>query len=96
MPAHRNKDTLMEKKITLTVNDISLNFTVTLASYNKYINEITPFNKVAPARNFLMRTVDADCKDALREMVDQPGVGVQIAAAVLEEYTPDVQITVGK
>ena len=52
----------MEKKISLTVNDKPLNFTVTLADYNKYINEITPFNKVAPARNFLMRTVDADSK----------------------------------
>lgn len=86
----------MEKKITLTVNDKQLNFTVTLADYNKYINEITPFNKVAPARNFLMRTVDADCKDTLRDLVDLPGVGVQIAATVLEEYTPDVNITVGK
>jgi endonuclease III len=86
----------MEKKISLSVNDKPLSFTVTLADYNKYINEITPFNKVSPARNFLMRTVDADSKDALREVVDLPGVGVQIAASVLEEYTPDVQITVGK
>ena len=96
MPAHRNKEHIMEKKISLTVNDKPLNFTVSLGDYNKYINEITPFNKVAPARNFLMRTVDADSKDTLRDLVDLPGVGVQIAASVLEEYTPDVQITVGK
>lgn len=86
----------MEKKISLTVNEQPLNFTVTLADYNKYINEMTLFNKIAPARNFLMRTVDADSKDALREVVDLPGVGVQIASSILEEYTPDVQITVGK
>ena len=86
----------MEKKISLTVNDQPLNFTVTLADYNKYINEMTLFNKIAPARNFLMRTVDADSKDALREVVDLPGVGVQIASSILEEYTPDVNITVGK
>lgn len=86
----------MEKKISLTVNEQPLNFTVTLADYNKYINEMTLFNKIAPARNFLMRTVDADSKDALREVVDLPGVGVQIASSILEEYTPDVNITVGK
>ncbi len=96
MPALRDKERIMEKKISLPVNDKPLNFTVTLADYNKYIHEITPFNKVSPARNFLMRTVDADSKDALREVVDLPGVGVQIAASVLEEYTPDVTITVGK
>ena len=83
----------MEKGITVTVNETELHFTVTLADYN---NELTPNNKVAPARNFLMRTVDAQCKEALREMVDLPGVGVQVAAALIEEYMPDVNITVGK
>ena len=86
----------MEKKITLTVNDNPLNFTVSLADYNKYVNELTPINKVTPARNFLMRTVDADSKDALREMVDLPGVGVQLAMTLLDEYMPEVSITVGK
>ena len=78
----------MEKKISLTVNDKPLNFTVTLASYNKYM--------VAPARNFLMRSVDEDSKDALREIVDLPGFGVQLVGALLEEYMPDVNIIVGK
>lgn len=86
----------MEKGITVTVNETELHFTVTLADYNKYLNELTPNNKVAPARNFLMRTVDAQCKEALREMVDLPGVGVQVAAALIEEYMPDVNITVGR
>ena len=86
----------MEKQISLTVNDTPLHFTVTLADYNKYVNELTPINKVAPARNFLMRTVDADSKEGLREVVDLPGVGVQLAMALLEEYMPDVTITVGK
>lgn len=86
----------MEKKISLTVNDKPLDFTVTLADYNKYINELTHINKVTPARNFLMRTVDADSKDALREMVDLPGVGLQIVSTLLEEYMPDVNIIVGK
>ena len=86
----------MEKKIILTVNEKPLNFTVTLADYNKYINELTHINKVAPARNFLMRAVDADSKDTLREMVDLPGVGLQIVSTLLEEYMPDVNITVGK
>lgn len=86
----------MEKKITLTVNDADYHFTVTLDAYNKYTNDVTPFSKVAPARNFLMRTVDAESKDALREIVDLPGVALQIVGAILDEYMPDVNITVGK
>lgn len=90
------KDRIMEKKISLTVNDQDLHFTVSLADYNKYVNELTLINKVAPARNFLMRCVDADSREALRDIVDQPGVGLQIVSVLLDEYMPDVNITVGK
>ncbi|GAB1254773.1 putative phage tail assembly chaperone [Desulfovibrio falkowii] len=86
----------MEKKISLTVNNQDLHFTVSLADYNKYVNELTLNSKIAPARNFLMRCVDADSRDALLEIVDQPGVGLQIVSVLLDEYMPDVNITVGK
>ena len=95
MPEHL-KDRIMERKISLTVNDQDMHFTVSLADYNKYVNELTLNNKVAPARNFLMRCVDADSREALREFVDQPSMGLQIVSALLEEYMPEVNITVGK
>ncbi len=96
MTPEPHKERTMEKKISLTVNDNELHFNVSLADYNKYINELTPSNKVAPARNFLMRCVDVESREALRDLVDQPGVGLQIASALMEEYMPEVNITVGK
>lgn len=86
----------MAKEITLYVNDKPLLFAVELSDYNRYVNELTPYNKVAPARNFLMRSVAPESKDALREIVDLPGVGVQLVSALLDEFMPDVNITVGK
>lgn len=86
----------MAKEITLYVDDKPLLFAVELSDYNRYVNELTPYSKVAPARNFLMRCVVPDSKDALREIVDLPGVGVQLVAALLDEFMPDVTITVGK
>ena len=86
----------MQKTIRLSINGTDLAFDVTTELYNKYVNELTLINKVAPARNFLMRCVDADSREALRDIVDQPGVGLQIVSVLLDEYMPDVNITVGK
>ena len=47
MTPEPHKERTMEKKISLTVNDNELHFNVSLADYNKYINELTPSNKVA-------------------------------------------------
>lgn len=86
----------MEKTIDLKVNGVHLAFVMGIEPYNKYINEVTMTNKVAPARNLLMRTVTEECKEDLRKILESPSAGVQIAAAVLEEYTPDLEIEVGK
>lgn len=47
----------MQKTIKLAVNGTELAFDVTTELYNKYINEMCPNNKVAPAHNFAMRCV---------------------------------------
>ncbi|WP_319780795.1 putative phage tail assembly chaperone [Maridesulfovibrio sp.] len=82
--------------IKLTVQDKDLEFNVEVAHYNSYINEMQPNNKVTPAHNFLMRTVADSCKNSLKELLKLPGASIQIAAAILEEYTPDLEIRVGK
>lgn len=84
------------KTLTLTVNGRSLTFDVTLETYNKFVDEMRPDKKVGPYRNFLMRTVRGDCKEALKELLDMPGATAQIASALLEEYMPDMEITVGE
>ncbi|MEZ6853128.1 putative phage tail assembly chaperone [Halodesulfovibrio aestuarii] len=86
----------MEKTISLTVNGIDLAFDVTLEAFNTYANEMQPTDKVNPCHNFLMRTVKAEYKDALRELLNQPGVAIELAAAVINDYKPKVTITLGK
>lgn len=84
-----------EEKIDVSVGDVDLAFVVNRASYNKYINSITPKDKVAPSHNFLMTTVADECKVALKDILaKKPGSEVQIAGAVLEAYTPDLDIVV--
>ncbi len=82
--------------ISVNVNEKDLEFDVKLSTFNAYINDLTPNNKVSPAHNFLMRSVTADSKEDLVELLEIPGLSIQLAAALIEEYTPDVEIVVGK
>ncbi|AGB11030.1 TPA: putative phage tail assembly chaperone [Vibrio parahaemolyticus] len=86
-----------KKVIVLTVGATALSFAPTEVEYNDYMNELMPDNKVAPAHNFLFNTVVEDSKHDLREITSSnPGAAVQIAASVMEEYAPKLEIKVKK
>lgn len=84
----------MAKSIVLTIAGTDISFSPDMATYSKYINEMSMSNKVAPAHNFLIRIVEADSKEALLKIMEQPGATLQVVAKLLEEYTPDLEITV--
>lgn len=86
-----------EQEIELEAGGKDFTFTVTRESYNRYINSITPANKVAPSHNFLMDCVNEDSRASLRELLENtPGAEVQMGGAVIEEYTPDLALVVKK
>lgn len=86
----------MNKTITLTVNGKPLTFNVDVATYNMYLNSVTPTNKVAPAKTFLQRSVTDESRETLKEILELPSAGLQITQKILEEYTPDLEIELGK
>lgn len=88
---------MSKQQITLTVGTTDLNFTVSRDVFNKYTNEMAMTNRVAPSHNFLMRAVDDDSKDTLKEFIkNTPGSEVQLAGSLAEEYTPDLEIVAKK
>ena len=88
---------MKEQKITLTIGDVELNFSVDSHHYDDYMNEMMPDNKVAPAHNFCFSTVDDESKDKLREITDSnPSAALQISSAVQEKFAPKLAITVKK
>ena len=86
----------MQQTITLVVKGKALAFDVTLDAYNKYLNEVMPGNRIAPARNLLVRTVRQENKEELLALLELPGAPVLLATQLVDEYTPDIEITVGK
>lgn len=86
----------MSKTIKLKIDGKPIAFNVDVAAYDKYLNDLTPHNKVAPARNFLTRTVAAEDKEALKTVLEKPGAALQIANKLAEEFTPDIEIELGE
>lgn len=88
----KNSQTLIA---TILGNDYE--FVVGRDDYNKYINSVTAKEKVAPSHNFLMQTVSPASLEQLKKVLEEnPGAEVQIASAILEDYTPDLGIVVKK
>jgi Phage tail assembly chaperone len=86
-----------EQLVTLDIGEDELVFQPTEVEYNDYMNELMPDNKVAPAHNFLFNCVKEESKDALRKITDaNPAAAVQITAAVMAEYAPQLVIKVKK
>ncbi|WP_241169258.1 putative phage tail assembly chaperone [Serratia marcescens] len=81
-------------KIEIKVNGLELVFEPNVIAFNKFINEMSTDNKVAPASNFLRRIVHPDSKDALDKILALPGGAVKLAGKVNEIYSPELEFEV--
>ena len=85
-----------KREITLEVGDKEFTFELTPQDVTKYFNAVTQANKVAPANNLLVNTVKQEERASLKPMLGNPVLVMQLAGALLEEYSPDVEVTVKK
>ncbi len=88
---------MKKQTITLTIGETEFKFEHTASDYNDYINGLMPDNKIAPAHNLLVRTVNKDQKDDLKKVLaNSPGAEIQIAALLNQEFAPALEISVKK
>lgn len=82
-------------RITLTINGVDITFEPTKLAYNSYVNDITMNDKIAPATNFLRRTVITEDKEKLNEILDNHvGAAIQIVEKVVKQFAPDLEIEI--
>lgn len=79
-------------QIKMTVAGTDLVFEPNTTAFNKFINEMSMDNKIAPANNYLRRIISAECKEALDNLLDVPGAALQIVEAVNSQYAPKLEI----
>ena len=84
------------REITLEVGNLEFTFELTPQDVTKYFNALTQTNKVAPANNLLVTTVKQEERPALKQVLANPVLVMQLAGTLLEEYSPDVEIAVKK
>ncbi|MBB6158517.1 hypothetical protein HDC30_005775 [Pseudomonas sp. JAI115] len=85
-----------QRDITLTIGDTDFVFSLAPPDVTKYFNAVNPNNKVSPSNNLLTTTVKAEQLPALRPLLRNPVLTMQLAGVLLEEYGPDVEIVVKK
>lgn len=86
----------VNRDITLEFGEQEFTFSLTPQDITKYFNATTQANKVAPAHNLLMGTVKQEEKAALKPLLENPVTTMQLAGALLEEYSPDAEVIVKK
>ncbi|MCL8302184.1 putative phage tail assembly chaperone [Pseudomonas mosselii] len=84
------------REITLELGEQEFTFTLTPADVTKYFNSMTQNNKVAPANNLLVTTVDQEQRATLKPLLGNPVMVMQLAGALMEEYAPNVDVIVKK
>ncbi len=86
----------VNRAITLEVGTAEFTFNLTPQDVTKYFNATTQNNKVAPANNLLVSTVDQEQRASLKPLLANPVTVMELAGALLGEYSPDVEIIVKK
>jgi len=84
------------REITLEIGDQEFTFELTPQDVTKYFNAVNQNNKVSPANNLLVTTVKQEERAILKGMLGNPVLVMQLAGTLLEEYGPDVEVTVKK
>ena len=84
------------RQIVITVGATDFTFNPSAQDVTKYFNALVPNNKVSPGHNLLTSTVQRDQKEALLPLLVNPVMTMQLAGALLDEYSPDVEVAVKK
>ncbi|WP_320731678.1 putative phage tail assembly chaperone [Enterobacter roggenkampii] len=82
------------EKIKLAVSGVELVFEPNTTAYNKFINDMSMDNKVAPAVAYLNRIVSAESKEALADIIKRPGAALQLVGKINEIFAPELEIEV--
>ena len=88
--------TEVNRDITLEIGDREFTFHLTPQDVTKYFNSTTQNNKVAPANNLLVSTVKQEERASLKPLLTNPVTVMELSSALLEEYSPDIDIIVKK
>ncbi|WP_312156336.1 putative phage tail assembly chaperone [Lelliottia nimipressuralis] len=84
-----------DKVIILTIAGEDVLFQPNMVAYNQLQNEAATGKNVAGAlRDYLLKVVQPESKPILQALLMRPGLTVQIAGKLNEEYAPEVEITV--
>lgn len=88
-------ESLMPKtKTTISIAGVDFTFHLDNAAYDAMVNAIDQSNKITPIKDYLLDVIDPAQKDDFMQLMQVPGLALQVAAKVNAELIPKVEITV--
>lgn len=86
----------MQKNIELTIGDTDFKFTVTTDDYNQFVNDTLPHDKIGPANNLCVRTINEEQRKDLVKLLEQPGLAIEIVSTLMQDFMTDIKVSVKK
>lgn len=93
--------TLLEKltgnlkdSVVVNIGGVDFTFIRDNTAYDQLINDIDSKNKVTPFKDYLLAIVVRDQKEDLLEIINVPGLAMQVAGKVNEVFVPQIDISV--
>ncbi|MGX2949374.1 putative phage tail assembly chaperone [Ursidibacter sp. B-7004-1] len=83
-----------KNKTTISIGGVEFTFNLDNAAYDAMINSFGEDNKVTPVKDYLLDIVDSAQKEEFAELLQVPGLALQIAGKVNAALIPKVEITV--
>lgn len=93
--------TLLEKltgnlkdSVVVNIGGVDFTFIRDNTAYDQMINDFDSKNKVTPFKDYLLAIVARDQKEELLEIINVPGLAMQVAAKVNEVFVPQIEVNV--
>lgn len=84
----------MKDSVVVNIAGVDFNFVRDNSAYDQMINDVDSKNKVTPMKDYLLAIVAHEQREALLEIINVPGLALQVAAKVNDVFVPEIDISV--
>ena len=84
----------LKDSVTVNVAGVDFTFLRDNSAYDQMINDYESNNKVTPFKDYLLAIVAREQREDLLEIINVPGLAMQVAAKVNEVFVPQINVSV--
>ncbi|TCJ98832.1 tail assembly chaperone [Volucribacter psittacicida] len=87
---------LTSNEVTVSVAGVDFTFVRDNSAYDAMINEINTDNKVTPMKDYLLAIVKREQREDLLQIINVPGLAINLAGMVNKALIPQIELSLKK